>query len=139
MIGLVLVAHGGLAREYLAAAEHVVGHQDNAVAVAIAPDEDLRSKQAEVCEAVETVNRGAGVVIITDMFGGTPSNMAMGACREGEVEVIYGTNLPLLVKFAQVRHLPLAEAVELALRAGHKYMNSAGAILAKGRVDAVAL
>jgi PTS system mannose-specific IIA component len=136
MIGLVIVAHGGLAREYLAALEHVVGRQTGARAVMIAPDDDLRVRQAEICRAVEEVDAGEGVAVVTDMFGGTPSNLAMAACRLGNVEVIYGANLPLLVKLAKARGLPLRDAVAQAVEAGRKYINSAGAILAAGRTDA---
>ncbi|HEU0222867.1 MAG TPA: PTS fructose transporter subunit IIA [Paracoccaceae bacterium] len=138
MIGLVIVAHGGLAREYLAALEHVVGRQPGARAIGIAPDDDLREKQSEICAAVRDVDTGDGVAVISDMFGGTPSNLAMGACRMGNVEVVYGANLPLLVKLAKMRGLPLPDAVAHAVEAGRKYINSAGAILAAGRSDATA-
>ncbi|WP_118137405.1 PTS sugar transporter subunit IIA [Oceanicella sp. SM1341] len=137
MIGLVIVAHGGLAREMLATLEHVVGKQPGARAIGIAPDDDLRAKQEEIRQAVREVEDGSGTVVITDMFGGTPSNLAMGTCRMGNVEVIYGANLPLLVKLGKTRHLPLGESVALALDAGHKYINSAGAILSGGRTEPV--
>lgn len=133
MIGLVIVAHGGLAHELLAAVEHVVGKQDQARAIAIAPQDDLRAKQDEVDAAVAEVNAGEGVVLVTDMFGGSPSNLAMGAMTGAKVEVIYGANLPLLVKFAKCRDLPLVDAVACALAAGRKYCDSAGSILATRR------
>jgi PTS system mannose-specific IIA component len=136
LIGLVIVAHGGLARELLAAVEHVVGKQEHAVAVAIAPQDDLRAKQAEVNAAVAEVDEGDGVVLVTDMFGGSPSNLAMGAMSGVAGEVIYGANLPLLVKFAKCRHLPLADAIDCALIAGRKYCDSAGSILATRRKQA---
>lgn len=129
MIGVVIVAHGGLAQALLAATEHVVGRQDNARAIAIEPTDDLHIKQAEIDQAVAEVNSGSGVVLVTDMFGGTPSNLALGAMRDDLVEVIYGANLPLLVKLAKSREKPLAEAVTQALEAGHKYINSAESIL----------
>lgn len=138
MIGLVIVAHGALAREYLAALEHVVGRQDGARAIAIGPEDDLRAKRAEILQAVAEVDAGAGVAVVTDMFGGTPSNLAMAAVRAGNAEVVYGANLPLLVKLAKLRHLPLSEAVARAVEAGRKYINSAGAILAAGRTGAAA-
>lgn len=138
MIGLVIVAHGGLAREYLAALEHVVGRLEAARAIGINPEDDLRARQAEIIAAVREVDRGAGVAVVTDMFGGTPSNLAMATCRMGDVEVVYGANLPLLVKLGKMRGLPLAEAVALAVEAGRKYVNSAGAILAQGRTEAAA-
>ncbi|RMF40371.1 MAG: PTS fructose transporter subunit IIA [Alphaproteobacteria bacterium] len=133
MIGLVVVAHGDLAKALLEALEHVVGRQPHAVAIAIWPEDDLREKQAEICAAVESVDSGEGVAIVTDMFGGTPSNLAMGATAPGGTEVIYGANLPALVKLGKLRHLPLADAVAAAVESGRKYINSAGAIISSGR------
>ncbi|MEM8791317.1 MAG: PTS sugar transporter subunit IIA [Pseudomonadota bacterium] len=130
MIGLVIVAHGALAEALLAATEHVVGRQDKAIAIAIEPTDDLHTKQAEIDSAVAKVDSGSGVVLVTDMFGGTPSNLALGAMSDDMVEVIYGANLPLLVKLAKSRERPLGEAVSSALEAGHKYIDSAGSILA---------
>jgi PTS system mannose-specific IIA component len=130
MIGVVIVAHGGLAAEMLAAMEHVVGPQPGARAVAIAPNDDLVARQADIGAAVDAVDGGDGVVLVTDMFGGTPSNLAMGALTRPDVEVIYGANLPLLVKLAKSRAKPLAEAVTCALNAGRKYIDSASDILA---------
>lgn len=124
MIGIVIVAHGGLAREYLAAMEHIVGHHPGTRAVAIGADDDCSSKQDEIDAAIRAVDDGEGVVVVTDMFGGTPSNLAMEACRESQRMVIYGANLPLLVKLAKARRLPLREAVASALTAGRKYINS---------------
>lgn len=123
MIGIVIVAHGGLAREYLLALEHVVGKQPGVQSVAIGADCDRVSKQAEIDAAVQSVDTGDGVVVVTDMFGGTPSNLAIEACKaEGRV-VIYGTNLPLLVKLAKARRMGLKEAVARAVTAGHKYLD----------------
>lgn len=124
MIGIVIVAHGGLAREYLAAMEHVVGRHPGAVAVSIGADDNCSRKQDEIDAAIRSVDSGDGVVVVTDMFGGTPSNLAMGACREPGRMVVYGANLPLLVKLAKARQLPLREAVARALTAGRKYINS---------------
>lgn len=124
MIGIVIVAHGGLAREYLAAMEHVVGHHPGAVAIAIGPDDDSDSKQAEIDAAIADVDEGSGVVVVTDMFGSTPSNLAVHACRGTSHKVLYGVNLPLLIKLAKARHLPLDRAVASALTAGRKYINS---------------
>lgn len=129
MIGLVIVAHGQLAEALLAATEHVVGPQENVRAVAIEPLDDLRARQAEINSLVEEVDTGDGVVLITDMFGGTPSNLALGAMTGPKVEVIYGANLPLLVKLAKMRRRPLAEAVAAAIHSGHKYIDSAAAML----------
>jgi len=135
MIGLVIVAHGALAQALLAATEHVVGKQSNAHAVAIEPNDDLHARQAEINAVVRSVNTGKGVVLITDMFGGTPANLALGAISGPDIEVICGANLPLLVKLAKMRDRPLAEAVRAALEAGHKYIDSAASILdpARGR------
>ena len=130
MIGLVIVAHGPLADALLHATEHVVGPQQNAISIAIGPNDDLRARQAEIDKAVADVDTGAGVVVVTDMFGGTPSNLAHGAMNGPGVEVLYGASLPLLVKLAKMREKPLAEAVAAAITAGRKYMNSAGTILA---------
>lgn len=125
MIGIVIVAHGGLAKEYLLAMEHVVGKLPAAEAVAIEAEADLRSKKAEVDAAVKAVDRGDGVVVVTDMFGSTPANLAVGACRKtNDRTVLYGANLPMLVKLAKERHRPLRDAVSCALTAGRKYINS---------------
>ena len=129
MIGLVIVAHGDLANALLQATEHVVGQQPGTRAIAIGPHDDLRSRQADIDAAVADVGDGSGVVVVTDMFGGTPSNLAHGAMKAKGVEVVYGANLPLLVKLAKMRDKPLEDAVAAALEAGRKYINSAGAIL----------
>ncbi len=135
MIGLVIVAHGTLAQALLAATEHVVGRLANAHAVSIEASDDLHARQAEINRLVAAANSGDGVVLITDMFGGTPSNLALGAISGPDVEVICGANLPLLVKLAKVRDRPLEQAVRASLEAGHKYIDSAASILdpARGR------
>lgn len=135
MIGLVIVAHGTLAQSLLTATEHVVGRLENAHAVSIEPSDDLHARQAEINRLVAAANSGDGVVLITDMFGGTPSNLALGAISGADVEVIWGANLPLLVKLAKMRDQPLEQAVRVALEAGHKYIDSAASILdpARGR------
>jgi PTS system mannose-specific IIA component len=135
MIGLVIVAHGSLAQSLLAATEHVVGPLPNAHAVSIDPNDDLHARQAEINGLVVAANTGDGVILITDMFGGTPSNLALGAISGADVEVIYGANLPLLVKLAKIRDRPLDQAVSASLEAGHKYIDSAANILdpARGR------
>ncbi|MFQ5565937.1 MAG: PTS sugar transporter subunit IIA [Paracoccaceae bacterium] len=135
MIGLVIVAHGPLAQALLEATEHVVGRQANAHAVSIETSDDLHARQAEINRLVAAANSGDGVVVITDMFGGTPSNLALGAISGPDVEVICGANLPLLVKLAKLRDRPLEHAVRASLEAGHKYIDSAASILdpARGR------
>ncbi|MGB0798122.1 MAG: PTS sugar transporter subunit IIA [Planktomarina sp.] len=123
MIGIVIVAHGGLAAEYLAAVEHVVGKQDGMIAVTITADHDRETKQAEICAAVDSVDTGAGVAVVTDMFGGSPSNLSLKACNECGRRVLYGANLPLLVKLAKSRHKPIDAAVDAAIRDGRKYLD----------------
>ena len=124
MIGIVIVAHGGLAREYLAAVEHVVGKQDAIAAIAIEDDHDRSAKQAEICTAADHVDQGAGVVVVTDMFGGSPSNLSLMACGGADRRILYGANLPMLIKLAKCRELPVPDAVAAALEAGRKYINS---------------
>ncbi|QFT61854.1 PTS system, mannose-specific IIA component [Roseivivax halotolerans] len=124
MIGIVIVAHGGLAREYLAAIEHVVGAQSGILAIAIEPDHDRSSKQSEICAAADNVDQGQGVVIVTDMFGGSPSNLSLRACQPDNRRILYGANLPLLIKLAKSRHLAVPDAVRIALEAGRKYIDS---------------
>lgn len=130
MIGIVVVGHGGLARELLAATEHVVGPLEHALAVSTEPMDDLRAKQAEINAAVVAVDTGDGVVVVTDMFGGTPCNLAIGAMTGEAVEVIYGANLPMLVKLAKLRDQPVARAIDDALEAGRKYIDGARKMLA---------
>ncbi|MEM5476234.1 PTS fructose transporter subunit IIA [Pacificibacter sp. AS14] len=124
MIGIVIVAHGGLAREYLAAIEHVVGEQTGIEAISIAPDHNREAKQAEICAAADSVDKGDGVVMVTDMFGGSPSNLSLLACNPENRKIIYGANLPMLIKLAKSRHKTVAEAVASALAAGRKYIDS---------------
>ncbi|SDF06953.1 PTS sugar transporter subunit IIA [Limimaricola pyoseonensis] len=124
MIGIVIVAHGGLAREYLAAVEHVVGQQSGMVAITILPDDDRGAKQQEICRAADAVDAGAGVVIVTDMFGGSPSNLSLRACAVSDRRILYGANLPMLIKLAKSRGKTVPEAVRAALTAGRKYIDS---------------
>ncbi len=124
MIGIVIVAHGGLAAEYLAAMVHVVGEMPGTRAISISREDDREAKQAEIRFAVNQVDDGSGVVVVTDLFGGTPSNLAINACESGARKVIYGANLPLLVKLAKSRHMPLDDSAKCACEAGRKYMNS---------------
>ena len=124
MIGIVIVAHGGLAREYLAAVEHVVGKQSGVRAISIEPDHDRLAKQAEICAAADGVDTGEGVVMVTDMFGGSPSNLSLRACDPDNRTILYGANLPMLIKLAKSRHKPMKAAVDAALAAGRKYIDS---------------
>ena len=124
MIGIVIVAHGGLAREYLSAVEHVVGRQEGIRAIAIEEDHDRGAKQDEIRAAADAVDSGDGVVVVTDMFGGSPSNLSLCACSASDRRILYGANLPMLIKLAKSRHLSVAEASEAALDAARKYINS---------------
>ncbi len=124
MIGIVIVAHGGLAAEYLSAVEHVVGVQTGIQAITIAPDDDRALKQDEICNAADAVDTGDGVVIVTDMFGGSPSNLSLRACSPQNRRILYGANLPMLVKLAKSRRKPVKDAVRAALEAGRKYIDS---------------
>lgn len=124
MIGIVIVSHGGLAREYLAAVEHVVGQQPGVRAISIEADCDREAKQAEISAAADEVDQGQGVVVVTDMFGGSPSNLSLSACRFENRRILYGANLPALIKLAKSRHLDVPDAVRIALEAGRKYIDS---------------
>ncbi len=130
MIGLVLVTHGGLAREFLAALEHVVGPQQQTATISIGPDDDMEKRRAEIVDSVREVDVGSGVIILTDMFGGTPSNLAISVMEQGSVEVIAGANLPMLIKLASVRgDRPIDEAVQIARESGRKYIEVASILL----------
>lgn len=124
MIGIVIVAHGGLAQEYLAATQHVVGQQPGLAAIAIEADHDRETKQQEICAAADEVDTGDGVVIVTDLFGGSPSNLSLRACAPSGRRILYGANLPMLIKLAKSRHLPVGDAVRDAMEAGRKYINT---------------
>jgi PTS system mannose-specific IIA component len=130
MIGLVLVTHGRLAEALIAALEHVVGVQAAIAAVCIEADDDIEQRRRDIVAAVARVDAGKGVVILTDMFGGTPSNLAISTMDRPGVEVIAGVNLPMLIKLATIRDdLPLAAAVDAAQDAGRKYINVASRLL----------
>jgi len=130
MIGLVLVAHGRLAAEFRAALEHVVGPQSQIETVSIGPDDDVERRRQDIVDAVAKVDDGSGVVVLTDMFGGTPSNLAISVMTAGRVEVIAGVNLPMLIKLASVRgEGRLADVIADAQDAGRKYINVASQVL----------
>ena len=130
MIGLVLVTHGRLAEEFLFALEHIVGPQPGIETIAIGPDDRMEKRRIDIAAAVARVNTGAGVIILTDMFGGTPSNLAISLLEIGKVEVVAGMNLPMLVKLARVRKdYLLDKAATSAQDAGRKYINVASQIL----------
>ena len=130
MIGMVLVTHGDLAKEFVSALQHVVGEQENVESVCIGPDDDMEQRRADILASVEKVDSGKGVVLLTDMFGGAPSNLAISIMEQANVEVIAGVNLPLLIKLASVRiDGTLAETVNAAQDAGRKYINVASRLL----------
>ena len=134
MIGIVLVTHGRLAAEFVAALEHVVGPQAQIASICIGPDDDMEQRRREILESVARVENGDGVVLLTDMFGGTPSNLAISVLDRARVEVIAGVNLPMLIKLARIRgEERLADAVAQAQEAGRKYINVASQLLADGR------
>jgi len=130
MIGIVIVTHGNLAQEFKLALEHIVGPQENMIAINIAADDDMEKRRDEISDAVSKVSMGSGVIILTDLFGGTPSNMAISMMQDDQVEVIAGINLPMLVKLASLRESKtILEAAELAQEAGRKYIHVASKVL----------
>ena len=139
MIGLVLVTHGRLAEEMRAAMEHVVGRQRNVATVCIGPEDDMEQRRKEILDQVAKVNDGSGVVVLTDMFGGTPSNLAISQMDRKGVEVLAGMNLPMLVKLAKIRSsMPLHDAVDCAQNAGRKYIACASDVLPHSKVNGTA-
>ena len=132
MIGIVIVTHGGLATELLAAVQHIVGRQSHVKTVCIGPNDDMEQRRDEITAAIKAVELGTGVVLVTDMFGGTPCNLALTHLKKGKVEVLAGANLPSLIKLIGVRTtLSLDAAVKEAIASGRKYMRSGSAELAE--------
>jgi mannose PTS system EIIA component len=132
MIGIVLVTHGRLADELVSALEHVVGAQDRIATVCIGPEDDMEKRRAEILESITKTDDGGGVILLTDMFGGTPSNLAISVMDKANVEVIAGVNLPMLIKLASVRtDNSIDQASQAAQDAGRKYINIASQLLAK--------
>ena len=130
MIGMVLVTHGHLATEFRAALEHVVGPQKQIETITIGPEDDMEERRQDILQAVSAVDSGHGVVLLTDMFGGTPSNLAISVMDGGLIEVVAGINLPMLIKLASVREVStLSQAVTQAQDAGRKYINIASRVL----------
>ena len=130
MIGIVIVTHGRLAEEFVSAMEHVVGPQKLVEAVCIGPDDNMENRRQDIIKAVAAAEMGDGVIVLTDMFGGTPSNLAISILEEANIEVIAGVNLPLLVKLASVRKSSdMATAVTEACDAGRKYIKLASDVL----------
>ena len=136
MIGLVLVTHGRLAAEFITAMEHVVGPQEAIEAVCIGPDDDMEARRKDIAEAIKTVDQGKGVIILTDLFGGTPSNLAISLLDTGRVEVIAGINLPMLIRLAGARKaMGVTDAVKAARDAGKSYITIASEFLSATDCD----
>ena len=136
MIGMVLVTHGALADEFRAALEHVVGRRKNMASICIGADDNMEKRRQDIVDAIGTVDNGAGVVLLTDMFGGTPSNLAISLLEKNRVEVIAGINLPMLIKLASIREsTALAEAVLEAKQAAQKYISVASEVLGEASGD----
>jgi PTS system mannose-specific IIA component len=132
MIGMVLVTHGRLADEFVEALQHVVGEQEHVATVCIGPDDDMEQRRKDILSSITKVDQGKGVILLTDMFGGTPSNLAISVIDKANVEVIAGINLPMLIKLASVRKSePLIDAVNSAQEAGRKYINIASQLLSQ--------
>ena len=130
MIGIVMVTHGQLAHEFQLAVEHVVGPQELMRTIAIGPDDDVEKRRQDILDAVAETNDGDGVIILTDMFGGTPSNLAISVMQAGVVEVIAGVNLPMLIKLASTRESnDMEQSIQAAQESGRKYINVASALL----------
>ncbi len=130
MIGLVLVTHGRLASEFITAMEHVVGPQERIEAICIGPEDDMEARRNDIADAITKVDGGKGVIILTDLFGGTPSNLAISLMRSQEIEVIAGVNLPMLIRLEGARKtLDVKQAVAAAREAGRKYISVASEIL----------
>ncbi|MBV8801269.1 MAG: PTS sugar transporter subunit IIA [Alphaproteobacteria bacterium] len=133
MIGIVLVTHGRLGHEIIAAMEHMVGPQSQLRAISIGPEDDVERRQREIAAAAKSVDTGSGTVLVTDMYGGTPCNLALTLLERGKIEVLAGANLPSLIKLADIRgKVPLEQAVKDAIEAGRKYMRAGSADLASG-------
>lgn len=130
MIGLILVTHGRLAEQFVDAMQHVVGIQEGIATVCIGPNDDMEQRREDIASAITAVDAGAGVIVLTDLFGGTPSNLAISLLVRGKVEVIAGINLPMLIRLAGARKtLGVAEAVEAAQTAGRNYITVASEFL----------
>jgi PTS system mannose-specific IIA component len=133
MIGIVIITHGNLATELLSAVQHIVGTQSHIKTVCIGPQDDVDQRRAEISAAIKAVELGKGVVLVTDMFGGTPCNLALAHLKKGKVEVLAGANLPSLIKLIGLRvDGPLEKAVDEAIKSGRKYMRAGSSELASG-------
>ncbi|MDN4632899.1 PTS sugar transporter subunit IIA [Sphingomonas sp. PvP056] len=130
MIGLVLVTHGRLAEEFVTAMEHVVGKQERVATVCIGPEDDMEERRNDIASAIAAVDAGRGVILLTDLFGGTPSNLAISLLERGRIEVIAGINLPMLIRLESARKaMKVVDAVAAAREAGRKYISVASEVL----------
>ena len=128
MIGVVIVSHSNIASEFLSVLEHIVGKQENIVAISILPDDNVEKKRGEIIKAIKNVDQKKGVIVLTDMFGGTPSNLAISVMDEENVEVVAGVNLPMLIKISSLREkCSMKELIKRSQESGRKYMNVASA------------
>ncbi len=134
MIGIVIVTHGNLGKEFIVALEHVVGSQTDIEAICINPDDDMEKSRKKILTSIKKVNSGQGVIIATDMFGGTPSNLAISTLKENQTEVIAGVNLPMLIKMVSSRKdLKLSELIKVSQDSGRKYINVASAFFGESK------
>ena len=128
MIGVVIVSHSNIASEFVAVLEHIVGKQENMQAISIFPDDDVEKKRKEIIQAIKKVDQKKGVIVLTDMFGGTPSNLAISVMDEEKVEVVAGVNLPMLIKISSLRNkCKIKELIKISQESGRKYINVASA------------
>lgn len=128
MIGIVIVSHSNIASEFLSVLEHIVGKQENIEAISIFPNDDVEKKRGEIITAIKNVDQKKGVIVLTDMFGGTPSNLAISVMNEENVEVVAGVNLPMLIKISALREkCNMKELIKRSQESGRKYMNVASA------------
>tara|TARA_B100001027_G_C15976247_1_gene202064 strand:+ start:72 stop:482 length:411 start_codon:yes stop_codon:yes gene_type:complete len=136
MIGIVIVTHGNLAKEFIVALEHVVGKQKNIIDICIFPEDDMEKRRLEILKAIDKVDCGKGVIVTTDMFGGTPSNLAISTIVDGKTEVIAGVNLPMLIKMVSSRmELNLDQLVKISQESGRKYINAASNFFEDKKID----
>ena len=134
MIGIVLVSHANIAKEMLGVIEHIVGPQERIKAISIFPNDNMEKKRSEILDSVKKVDAGKGVIVLTDMFGGTPSNLAISIMEEEKVEVVAGVNLPMLIKISSLRNeCEIKELIKISQESGRKYMNVASAFFGESK------
>ena len=135
MIGILIVSHSNIAKEFLKVIEHIVGKQESMKAISIFPDDNVEKKRKEIISSIKDLNQGKGVIILTDMFGGTPSNLAISVMEEEKVEVVAGVNLPMLIKISSLRgECNIKDLIKISQESGRKYMNVASAFLENQKI-----